>query len=147
MGNRPRSNKSRTLQGVEQKRKDAAKASPKDQIESAKDALVEEVFKTVDPGLQAAFEKYGAGCDAGFLLSVVGMEMMRLQRSIEPGEAPDFRYTSAMNKYLDQLRRLVALREGSASFIPDSISVQLEALPGGADGEEPGDTSDEVEFA
>ena len=146
MRGRPRNNESRTLQGVKEKTKQSKTHTPKAEIESAKDALVQEVFKTVDPGLQAAFEKYGAGCDAGFLMSIVGMELMRLQRSIEPGESPDYRYTSAVNKYLDQLRRLVTLREGADSFIPDSISVQLESISGGKDGPDE-DQSDDVEFA
>jgi len=60
---------------------------------------------------------------------MVGMEFVRLQRSLGPGEAPDFRYWAALNKIVDQLRRLITIREGSETFIPDAVTMLLGKPP------------------
>jgi hypothetical protein len=143
MSSRPKSNDVYKKQGFKEKEKEKARSgsSPKDEIEKARDLLKKEVLRTANGNLRRAFDTFGEGVDIQFLLSFVGMEMVRLQQSLEDGESPDYRYTSAMNKYIDQLRRLLMIREGSASFIPENISVQLTGE--GADGE---DESDRPEF-
>lgn len=127
MSSRPKSNQVYKEQGLRTKAKEKAreKASPKEQIEQAKETLKKEVLRGVNGQLRRAFDTFGDGVDVQFLLSFVGMEMVRLQQSLEPGENPDFRYTAAMSKYMEQLRKLLVMREGSASFIPENISVQL----------------------
>ena len=127
MAERPRSNKSRTLQGVRSKAK--KKASPKKQIETAKTRLRKELLRDVPKDLHAAFDAFGEGCDLEILTKMVGMEFVRLQRSLEPGEIPDFRYWAALNKIIDQLRRLITIREGSEAFIPDAVTMILGKAP------------------
>jgi hypothetical protein len=83
----------------------------------------------VDPDLHAAFDAFGEGCDLEILTKMVGMEFVRLQRSLGPGEAPDFRYWAALNKIVDQLRRLITIREGSETFIPDAVTMLLGKPP------------------
>jgi len=130
LSSRPKSNKVYQEQGLRTKAKAEAKqkATPKDQIEQAKELLKKEVLRGANGPLRRAFETFGDGVDVQFLLSFVGMEMVRLQQSLEPGEVPDFRYTAAMSKYMEQLRKLLVMREGSASFIPENISVVLDAV-------------------
>ncbi len=127
MSDRPRSNKSRTLQGVKNKRK--KKGAAKDQIKDAKERLRSEILRDIDPDLHAAFDAFGEGCDLEILTKMVGMEFVRLQRSLGPNEAPDFRYWAAMNKIVDQLRRLITIREGSETFIPDAVTMLLGKVP------------------
>jgi len=127
MAERPRSNDSRQLQGVKAKKK--KKAAAKDEIKDAKDRLRGEILRDVDPDLHAAFDAFGEGCDLEILTKMVGMEFVRLQRSLGPGEAPDFRYWAALNKIVDQLRRLITIREGSETFIPDAVTMLLGKPP------------------
>ena len=141
MSDRPRSNKSRTLQGVKNKRK--KKGTSKEKIQDAKSVLRDEILRDIDPDLHAAFDAFGEGCDLDILTKMVGMEFVRLQRSLAPGEVPDFRYWAAMNKIVDQLRRLITIREGSETFIPDAVTMLLGKLPKNVDR----DKSDVPEFS
>tara|TARA_R110000796_G_scaffold223904_1_gene340172 strand:+ start:103 stop:546 length:444 start_codon:yes stop_codon:yes gene_type:complete len=147
MSSRPKSNEVYKKQGLKIKQRKEAKANetPKEQIERARSELKKEVLRGAPSGLRRAFDAFGDGVDVQFLLSYVGMEMVRLQTSLEPGEVPDFRYTSAMTKYMEQLRKLMVMREGSATFIPENISVLL--VSGDDDEEEAPDESDRPEFA
>ena len=130
MAERPRSNDSRKLHGVKQKKKSAkSEATAKTKIGSAKERLRGEILKGTPEDLHSAFDAFGEGCDLEILTKMVGIEFVRLQRSLGPGEAPDFRYWAAMNKIVDQLRRLITIREGSESFIPDSVSMTLAGTP------------------
>ena len=142
MSSRPKSNDVYKKQGLKKKAKEKAKKklTPKEEIEIAKDNLRKEVLRGVNGNLRRAFESFGDAVDVQFMLSFVGMEVIRLQQSLEDGEVPDFRYTSAMTKYMEQLRKLIVMREGSASFIPENISVIL-------DTPEEEDESDRPEFA
>jgi len=144
MRDRPRNSKSRETQGVKAKRKAAAKgngkATPKTKIHGARDELRKEILKGTAPELKKAFDRFSDGCDIQTLISVVGMELRRMQSTLEPGERPDYRYNAAMHRYLDQLRKLVMMREGADSFIPDEMTVTLDV------GDDADDTSDEPEF-
>jgi hypothetical protein len=145
MSSRPRSNDSRTLQGVKQKNKQAAQESdgtPKGEIEKARKRLRREVLKAVPKELRASFDSFGEGLDLKFLTNFIGIEMMRLQRSLGVQESPDFRYTSAMYKYMELLRKLLLMQTGSEAFIPDRIEVELHTF--GLEKEE--DYTDVIEF-
>jgi hypothetical protein len=142
MSSRPKSNDVYKKQGLEVKKKIEArgKLTPKEEIDKAKETLRKEVLRGTAGNLRRAFKAFGQGVDVEFMISFVGMEITRLAQSLEEGEAPDYRYTSAMTKYLEQMRRLIIVREGSASFIPEQISVLLESA------EEDEDVSDRPEF-
>ncbi len=142
MASRPKSNDVYKKQGLEVKKKIEArgKLTPKEEIDKAKELLRKEVLRGTAGNLRRAFKAFGQGVDVEFMISFVGMEITRLAQSLEEGEAPDYRYTSAMTKYLEQMRRLIIVREGSASFIPEQISVLLESA------EEDEDVSDRPEF-
>jgi|TARA_R100000084_G_C4628845_1_gene137240 hypothetical protein len=142
MSSRPKSNDVYKKQGLEVKKKIEArgKLTPKEEIDKAKELLRKEVLRGTAGNLRRAFKAFGQGVDVEFMISFVGMEITRLAQSLEEGEAPDYRYTSAMTKYLEQMRRLIIVREGSASFIPEQISVLLESA------EEDEDVSDRPEF-
>ena len=142
MSSRPKSNDVYKKQGLEVKKKVEArgKLTPKEEIDKAKELLRKEVLRGTAGNLRRAFKAFGQGVDVEFMISFVGMEITRLAQSLEEGEAPDYRYTSAMTKYLEQMRRLIIVREGSASFIPEQISVLLESA------EEDEDVSDRPEF-
>ena len=142
MSSRPKSNDVYKKQGLEVKKKIEArgKLTPKEEIDKAKETLRKEVLRGTAGNLRRAFKAFGQGVDVEFMISFVGMEITRLAQSLEDGEAPDYRYTSAMTKYLEQMRRLIIVREGSASFIPEQISVLLESA------EEDEDVSDRPEF-
>ena len=142
MSSRPKSNDVYKKQGLEVKKKIEArgKLTPKEEIDKAKELLRKEVLRGTAGNLRRAFKAFGQGVDVEFMISFVGMEITRLAQSLEEGEAPDYRYTSAMTKYLEQMRRLIIVREGSASFIPEQISVLLESA------EDDEDVSDRPEF-
>ena len=142
MASRPKSNDVYKKQGLEVKKKIEArgKLTPKEEIDKAKELLRKEVLRGTAGNLRRAFKAFGQGVDVEFMISFVGMEITRLAQSLEEGEAPDYRYTSAMTKYLEQMRRLIIVREGSASFIPEQISVLLESA------EDDEDVSDRPEF-
>ena len=141
MSSRPKSNDVYKKQGLEVKKKIEARRqlTPKEEIDKAKEVLRKEVLRGTAGNLRRAFKAFGQGVDVDFMISFVGMEITRLAQSLE-GEAPDYRYTSAMTKYLEQMRRLIVVREGSASFIPENISVLLESS------EDDEDVSDRPEF-
>ena len=142
MASRPKSNDVYKKQCLQVKKKIEArgKLTPKEEIDKAKELLRKEVLRGTAGNLRRAFKAFGQGVDVEFMISFVGMEITRLAQSLEEGEAPDYRYTSAMTKYLEQMRRLIIVREGSASFIPEQISVLLESA------EEDEDVSDRPEF-
>ena len=142
MASRPKSNDVYKKQGLEVKKKIEArgKLTPKEESDKAKELRRKEVLRGTAGNLRRAFKAFGQGVDVEFMISFVGMEITRLAQSLEEGEAPDYRYTSAMTKYLEQMRRLIIVREGSASFIPEQISVLLESA------EEDEDVSDRPEF-
>jgi len=146
MSSRPRSNDSRKKQGMDAKAKAEARnqaASTKDEIEKAKKVLKREVLRYANGNLTKAFNAFGKGVDISFLIALVGMEITRLQQTQDPNEPPDFRYTAAMNKYIEQMRKLLMIQEGSHAFIPSQIAVMLE-VDGDDDGE---NKSDVPEFA
>tara|TARA_R100000278_G_scaffold46562_1_gene40465 strand:+ start:80 stop:559 length:480 start_codon:yes stop_codon:yes gene_type:complete len=145
MSSRPRSNDSRKKQGIQAKKKRDAKkepATPKDEIEKAKKALKREVLRYANANLTRAFNAFGKGMDITFLISLVGMEITRLQQTQDPNEPPDFRYTAAMHKYVEMMRKLLLIQEGAHTFIPNQIAVMLESVD-----DEEEDVSDVPEFA
>lgn len=145
MSSRPRSNDSRKKQGLQAKKKRDAKkepATPKDEIEKAKKALKREVLRYANANLTRAFNAFGKGMDITFLISLVGMEITRLQQTQDPNEPPDFRYTAAMHKYVEMMRKLLLIQEGAHTFIPNQIAVMLESVD-----DEEEDVSDVPEFA
>lgn len=131
MSSRPRSNESRMKQGLERKAKEKAKSkkeqTPKDQIEKAKRSLKREVLRYANGNMTRAFNAFGEGVDTTFLISLVGMEIVRLQQTQDPNEVPDFRYTAAMHKYMEMMRKLLIVQEGAHAFIPDQIAVLLQS--------------------
>lgn len=131
MSSRPRSNESRMKQGLERKAKDKAqsetKQTPKDAIEKAKKSLKREVLRYANGNMTRAFNAFGEGVDTTFLISLVGMEIVRLQQTQDPNEVPDFRYTAAMHKYMEMMRKLLIVQEGAHAFIPDQIAVLLQS--------------------
>ena len=122
---RPRSNAARKLAGVEQKKRSARKATPRSEMEKARKALEREILKNADPGLRSAYRKFKDGCTPDTLMGILGMELIRLQRSLGPDGTPDYRYNAAMQKLLDQIRRTLAMNEESAC-IPDRVTVTID---------------------
>lgn len=131
MSSRPRSNESRMKQGLERKAKEKAQSkkeqTPKDAIEKAKKSLKREVLRYANGNMTRAFNAFGEGVDTTFLISLVGMEIVRLQQTQDPNEVPDFRYTAAMHKYMEMMRKLLIVQEGAHAFIPDQIAVLLQS--------------------
>jgi len=131
MSSRPRSNESRMKQGLERKAKEKAQSkkeqTPKDAIEKAKKSLKREVLRYANGNMTRAFNAFGEGVDTTFLISLVGMEIVRLQQTQDPNEMPDFRYTAAMHKYMEMMRKLLIVQEGAHAFIPDQIAVLLQS--------------------
>jgi hypothetical protein len=144
MSSRPRSNDSRKKQGLKKKAKEEASKTTdtKQEIEKAKRALKREVLRYANGNLRKAFDAFGHGVDNSFLISLVGMEIVRLQQNQDPNDVPDFRYTSAMHKYCEMMRKLLIIQEGSVAFIPDQIAVLLQT---DTDDDEP--VSDLPEYA
>ena len=145
MSERPRNNKSRTLQGVRQKKKREAKEeapaelTTKEQIEGAKASLKKEILKGESKTLQKAFDSFGRGVDISILIGFVGMEITRLQKTLDPTEPPTFRYTTALHKYFELMRKLILMQTGSDLFIPEKIVVEMKNTT-------EGDYSDQPEF-
>ena len=137
---RPRSNDSRKLAGVRQKKRDSRTATPRDKMEKARKSLEREILKNADPGLRSAYKRFREGITSSVLMGILGMELVRLQRSLGPDGSPDFRYSAASQKLLDLIRRTLAMDQEQESFIPDRVHLTIERPEGLVD------VSDEPEF-
>ena len=137
---RPRSNDSLKLGGVRQKKRDSRKATPRDKMEKARKALEREILKNADPGLRSAYKRFREGITSSVLMGILGMEYLRLSRSLGEEGTPDYRYNAAMQKLLDQIRRTLAMDQEQESFIPDRVHLTIERPEGLVD------VSDEPEF-
>ena len=122
------------------KKRDKRERSTRTQAEKAQRALEREILRNVPPELKSAFKRWRDGATNDILLGVLGLELHRLQNSLGDRE-PDFRYSAAVQKTLEAIRRVLLAREENAAFIPDKVVLTLDR---GADNEE--DFSDEPEF-
>ena len=126
----PRSNKRRALQGVRKKKKEKAQAKekktadPKDQIESARDALTNEILSRYPEDLRKVFNLYAKGVEPMHLIGLVGVEIARVQAKQLSG-AEDYRDAAHFHRLLDQARRIQQMHTGSDAFIPDKITVEI----------------------
>ena len=134
---RPASNDSRKLQGVRAKAKAKAKAEPaaepsstKQQIEDNQQALIDEILRHQPASSRRAFMAYKEGLTPQLMIGMVGMELERLRLSLGD-DCPDFRYTSAVSKYLEHLRRLLQLGDTDEALIPEAIEVTFGEPPEG----------------
>ena len=139
----PRTKKSRALQGVKAKAKREAKEkpTPKQEIESARDALTNAIVDNLPPELQEAFSLFSKGIEPSHLMGLLGVEIVRLQQKQAAGDY-DYRDATHFHRTMDQARRIQQMRQGSDSYIPDKINVEL--VPIGAEEEE--DVSDVPEY-
>ena len=131
---RPASNDSRKLQGVRAKKKaakgDAAPSGTKVQIEANQQALIEEVLRHQPDSSRRAFMAYKDGLTPQLMIGMIGMELERLRICLGD-ESPDFRYTAAVCKYFEHLRRLLQVGDTDEALIPDAIEVTFGDPPEG----------------
>ena len=130
---RPASNDSRKLQGVRAKKKAKGKAEPtttKQQIEANQQALIDEILRHQTAASRRAFMAYKDGLTPQLMIGMVGMELERLRLCLGD-ESPDFRYTSAVSKYLEHLRRLLQVGDTDEALIPEAIEVTFGEPPEG----------------